>query len=180
MNKIIINGSYRDGHTQKMIDYLCEKEDFKVINCAQLNVAACVNCGYCQHEFNQCIIEDEMNMIYKLVENAEILIYASPIYTASITPCLLSVASRFQKYFEVRHTFKKPYPLKRKKGFVLLSGGSNLAMYYQNALNICQTSFLELNAEYVGCALFKETDKFNYLNEETKASLDLMLKEMRN
>ncbi len=180
MNKLLLNGSYREGFTKQLINYLCAREQFEIIDVHTLQIASCTNCGYCKRHCNKCIIQDDMQKIYKLIEEADILVYATPIYTASVTPALLSVMSRFQKYFEVKHHFQREYPFKEKKGFVLVSGGSPLSMYYENVLRICQTSFLETNTKYCQHTFFKSTDTKNELDKDVKKSLEKIVAEIRS
>ena len=102
MKILILNGSPRpNGNTKQMIDAFCEGlnqagHEWNVVNVARLNIHGCLACEYCHHEGNgQCAQKDDMQRIYDLLADANMLILASPIYYHGISGQLKCVIDRF-------------------------------------------------------------------------------------
>lgn len=127
MKTLIFNGSPRiNGDTAGLLDSLVSKlhGEYKIINAYRCNVSACLDCRYCW-ENNGCAIQDEMQDIYRYIEECDNIIIASPIYFSELTGKLLDVASRLQTYVSCR-LFQKIDPIKKqKKGAVILVAGGN-------------------------------------------------------
>lgn len=170
MNKLIINGSYRDGFTKQMVDYL----GYEVINLVDYDIKACTNCGYCQKQVLKCSINDDMQILYDKVMNADQLIFASPIYVSALTPIFHSFLSRFQVFYEFKHHFKQQFNSPKKPLYLLLSCGSNISSYTAVCNSIVQTACFDLNASLVSTIVMKNTDQEFLMNDELKTRLDLL------
>ena len=126
MKTIIFNGSPRkNGETQKLID--CFKEELggeiKVVDTYYAPIRPCIDCRWCmKHE--GCAIDDEMQTIYRDLDEADHIIIASPIYYEELTGMLLAVLSRLQIYFSAIHVRHKHPIEKEKTGGIILVGGS--------------------------------------------------------
>ncbi|MCQ2555619.1 MAG: NAD(P)H-dependent oxidoreductase, partial [Clostridia bacterium] len=78
MNILILNGSPRaNGETKKMINCFttaANNHNVTVVDVCSKNIKGCLACEYC-HEVNtrKCIQEDDMDEIYPLLEEAEML-----------------------------------------------------------------------------------------------------------
>ena len=72
------------------------------------------------------MIKDEMTEVYKMIDKADNLIIASPIYFGNLTGSLLNWASRLQLFWVQRHIRKiEPISIKQRKGAVILVCGSD-------------------------------------------------------
>ena len=87
MNILVLNGSPRqNGNTAKMVTAFCEgaessRHTVKTVNVCKLNVKGCLACEYCHSKGNgKCIQKDDMQDIYLLLNDTNMLILASPIY----------------------------------------------------------------------------------------------------
>ncbi len=127
MKTLILNGSPRiNGDTASLIDKLTGglHGEYKIVNAYRCNISACLDCRYCW-ENKGCVIQDEMQEIYKYIEECDNIVIASPIYFSELTGKLLDVGSRLQTYFCSRF-FQKFEPIsKLKKGAVILVGGGD-------------------------------------------------------
>lgn len=103
MNILVLNGSpHPNGNTKRMIDAFCEgavssgnKTD--VIDVCHKNIKGCIACEYCHSKGNgECIQKDDMQEIYKLLKNAEMLVIASPIYYHGISRQLKCVIRKLK------------------------------------------------------------------------------------
>ena len=139
MNILILNGSPREnGNTQFLIDAFIagastHNHKITVVPIARKKIAGCLGCEYC-HTKGQgtCIQKDDMQEIYTLLQEAEMLIFASPIYYFHLSGQLQCAISRF-------YAIGKPKKL--KKVALFLSSGSNHV--YDGAIYAYENSFVQ-------------------------------------
>lgn len=123
---LIFNGSPRlRGDTMTLINALIPKieGECRVVNTCNRKIAPCIDCRYCW-EHAGCAFVDDMQNVYKYIEECDNIIIASPIYFGELTGQLLSVGSRLQTYFCARY-FRNEIPIEKPKkgGVILVSGG---------------------------------------------------------
>ena len=102
MKILVLNGSPRqNGNTAKMVTAFCEgaessRHTVKTVNVCKLNVKGCLACEYCHSKGNgKCIQKDDMQDIYSLLKDTNMLVLASPIYYHGISGQLKCVIDRF-------------------------------------------------------------------------------------
>lgn len=101
MKTLIFNGSPRiDGDTSSLIKKITEKisGEYKVVDAYRCDISPCVDCRYCWKN-NGCPINDEMQDVYKYIQECDNIVIASPLYFSELTGKLLDVGSRLQTYF---------------------------------------------------------------------------------
>lgn len=161
MKILVLNGSPRThGNTAAMVDAFVEgakeqKHDITVIPVCQKKIAGCLACEYCHTKGNgRCIQKDDMQDIYPILDEAEMIVLASPIYYHSFTGQLQCAINRI-------YALDKPKNL--KKAALIMSSGSDHV--YCGAIYEYQNSFLNyLHLEDLG--IFSAYDKQNK-SEET-------------
>lgn len=124
MNILILNGSPRpQGNTKKMINAFVDAADdhkVDVIDVCKKNIKGCLACEYCHTRGNgSCVQMDDMQEVYDLLKEAEMLIIASPIYYHGISGQLKCTIDRF---------YSAAYPVgpkNLKKIAMFLSSGDN-------------------------------------------------------
>lgn len=127
MKTLIFNGSPRiDGDTSRLIKKITEKisGEYKVVDAYRCDISPCVDCRYCWKN-NGCPINDEMQDVYKYIQECDNIVIASPLYFSELTGKLLDVGSRLQTYFCARFFRKEEPVMKSKKGAVILVGGGD-------------------------------------------------------
>ena len=116
MKILVLNGSPRpNGNTAKMVAVFKEAAEkaghtVDAVNVCRLNIKGCMACEYC-HGKGQgtCIQKDDMQQIYELLKDVEMLVLAAPIYYHNISGQLKCVIDRFYSalYPEAPATLKK-------------------------------------------------------------------------
>ncbi len=147
MNIIILNGSPRkNGNTKFMIDAFLDgvaknNHNITTISVCEKKISGCLACEYCHNEGNGvCIQKDDMEEIYPVLQEAEMIILASPIYYHGFTGQLQCAINRI-------YALDKPKNLKRSALF--LSSESNDV--FDGAIYEYKNSFIEyLNIEDMG------------------------------
>lgn len=92
MNILVFNGSPRvNGNTVSMIQAYTEGameagHRVQVVDICQKNIGGCLACEYCHTKGNgKCIQQDDMQEVYPLLEEADMIVLASPIYYHNFT-----------------------------------------------------------------------------------------------
>ncbi|MBN1055596.1 MULTISPECIES: GNAT family N-acetyltransferase [unclassified Clostridium] len=127
MKTLIFNGSPRkDGDTVSLINELVKQlnGEYRIVNTYNCKINPCIDCRFCWKN-EGCCVNDEMQEIYKYIQECDNILIASPIYFSELTGALLSVGSRLQTYFCGKF-FRKEIPIKKpKKGAVIVVGGGD-------------------------------------------------------
>ena len=123
MKTLIINGSPRkNGNTVTLLNELKKHLHGEVIqvDTYYAKSSPCFDCRHCWTN-TECIIKDEMQDVYKMMDEADNFVIASPIYFGNLTGSLLNWASRLQLFWVSRYIRKvEPLSAKHRKGAVIL------------------------------------------------------------
>ena len=118
MKKLILNGSPRQGNTVAAINAFMgsEEKDFEIINLKAKKIAPCKACLFCKNEGN-CIDKDDTNEVMDKVEEADFILFATPVYWWGMTAQLKQVIDK---------CYCRGLQLKEKKIGLIVVGGSPL------------------------------------------------------
>ena len=164
MKILVLNGSPRpNGNTAAMAAAFAKGarengHQVDVISVCRKKIAGCLACEYCHkkdsgHE-RQCVQQDDMQEIYPLLDEAEMIVLASPVYYHSFSGQLQCAVNRI-------YALDKPKHL--KKAALILSSGSDHV--YGGAIYEYQNSFLDyLHLEDMG--IFTAYDEQNQSPEK--------------
>lgn len=150
MKILVLNGSPRpNGNTKQMVTAFAEGavsvgNEVTTIDVCRKNIKGCMACEYC-HGKGQgtCIQQDDMQEIYTLLREADMLVIASPIYYHGISGQLKCVIDRF---YSVAYPNKPP---RLKRIAMILSSGD--ADMYDGAMFSFKGDFLDyLGLENLG------------------------------
>ena len=113
MKILVLNGSpTRDGNTVALVNAFKEGAESKgnevtVLNVAHKKVNGCLSCNYCHGAGNgKCVQQDDMQEIYPHLQEAEMIVFASPIYYFTMSAQLEAVVQRF---YAINHPPKAKY-----------------------------------------------------------------------
>lgn len=160
MNILVLNGSPRpNGNTAAMVEAFADgaKEahhSVTVVPVCQKKITGCLACEFCRTSGNgRCVQQDDMQEVYPVLETADMIVLASPVYYQSFSGQLQCAINRI-------YALDKPKNL--KKAALLLSSGSDNV--YGGAIYVYQNSFLDyLKLEDMG--IFTAFDKQNKSEE---------------
>lgn len=161
MKILVLNGSPRpNGNTTAMVEAFAEGasengHNITTVSICQKKIAGCLACEYCHTKGNgKCVQKDDMQEIYPLLEEAEMIVLASPIYYHSFTGQLQCAINRIYALDKLK---------KLKKAALILSSGSDDV--YGGAVYEYQNSFLDyLKLEDMG--IYTAFDKQNKSEEK--------------
>ena len=142
MRILVLNGSPRPkGNTKQMVDAFREGSEsaghrVDVVDVCGKKIAGCLACEYCHTKGNGvCVQKDDMQEVYCLLREADMLVIASPIYYHGVSGQLKCALDRF---------YSAAYPCKpvnlKKVAMILSSGDPKM---YDGAMFSYKGDFLE-------------------------------------
>lgn len=109
----VLNGSPRaNGNTATMVQAF-EKgateagHEVSVIHVGAKKVAGCLGCQYCFTHEGTCVRKDDMTEIWKVLNQTDLLVFASPIYWWEVTAQTKAVIDRLYAHALVGFNFNK-------------------------------------------------------------------------
>lgn len=121
MKIAILNGSPKVGNTAAMVNAFAEgaKEaghEVEILHVGRMKINGCLACEYC-HTKGQgaCIQKDDMEKVMPAYKEADMVVYASPIYYFDVTAQL---SAAMQRVYAIGK------PARAKKAALLLSSAS--------------------------------------------------------
>ena len=153
MDVLGISGSPRiDGNTDILLDKVLEGARVRGAKTEKiiLNTLKFSPCQECENVRDNgiCIIEDDMQSLYRRVDKANAIVLASPIFFGSLTAQTKMMVDRFQCRWRAKYVIKKESPGKRKKGGFISVGASRRKDFFNNAKSIVKNLFATIGADY--------------------------------
>jgi len=150
-----INGSPRiGGNTDILLDKVLEGARSKGANVNKviLNQLKFVPCQECEvmADNGGCLVNDDMQSVYKKIKQANALVFASPIFFGSLSAQSKMMIDRFQCAWRARYILKKDTGYKKIPGVFVSVEGSAREDFFQNAKSIVKNFFATVNASYEG------------------------------
>jgi multimeric flavodoxin WrbA len=163
-----IYGSPRKaGNTDLMLDAFLEGAraagcEISKLYVRELEIRGCLGCGHCD-KAGMCIQKDDMQQVYPLLEQAQHIVVASPIYFYGITAQLKLLVDRAQALYMKRELAQKEGKIvsegPQRKGFLLLAGATRGKRLFECSILTIKYFFDALGVDYSGELCFKEIDE---------------------
>jgi multimeric flavodoxin WrbA len=171
MNILAFMGSPRfRGNVDTLLDAFIEgakKEnpDVKVkkINLAAKKITPCIECGECD-KTGKCALKDDMTEIYDFIDEADVIVVASPIFFYNITAWTQALVERSQALWVRKYLLKTTDITKRKKGIFLSIGATKGRKLFDGVILVIKYFFDAINADFTGALLFKGVEKKGEIN----------------
>ncbi len=136
MKIAVLNGSPRKQNTSAMIEAFKEGaekagHEVEIIHVGKMKIGGCLACEYCHTKGEgKCIQKDDMEKVMPAYLEADMIVYATPVYYFDMTAQL---AAAMQRVYAIGK------PAKAKKAAMLISSGSpdtgaGAVVTYQNML----------------------------------------------
>jgi len=168
-----IYGSPRkNGNTDQLLDKVlegaaCDDAEISKIYVRKLDIKGCLGCGGCD-KTGQCVIKDEMQTIYLLLEEADIIFMASPIYFYSVTAQLKLLIDRSQAMWSRRLLEKSTEERKlytNGKGYLIAVGATRGENLFEGAQLTAKYFYDALDMDYEGGIFFRHLDEKTAVND---------------
>ena len=121
-NILILNGSpRRNGKTNKLVNSFIKgaevNNEIIQFHIYDMDIKGCKGCESCRRN-GHCIQKDDMDQIYEAFRNADVVVFASPVYFWTITGPLKTVTDRLYAILT-----SKGYGEFRKESLLIMTAG---------------------------------------------------------
>ncbi len=177
MKVVGIYGSPRKGgNTDILLDKVLEGAgsagaDVTPIYARKLKMVGCIECGGCD-KTGKCVVKDDMQDVYPLLESADVIFLASPIFFYGMTAQAKAVIDRGQAMWAGRMLKKTAAERKNYdsgKGYLIgvgATGGKNL---FYGVEMVAKYFFDALDMSYEGGLFFRKIDAKGAIMEHPEA-----------
>ena len=159
---LLVGSPRKKGNTGIMADYIFNHPSLSSFQISKLflydyDIKPCVDCRGCKRGDMVCIVEDEMEKIYKKIDDTDILIIGSPIYWFGPTAITKLLLDRLRPYYANKK-------MRGKKGVLLLPAGSGEGDC-DLTIEMFKRSFDALGVEFLGAVTAEAYDAGDVKND---------------
>lgn len=173
MNVLGIYGSPRKGgNTDQLLDKVLEGArsagaEVDSLYVRDLSMSGCIECGGCD-KTGKCVVEDDMQGVYPLLEKADVIFLASPIFFYSVTAQLKALIDRVQAIWakqQLEQTPDEKRMFKRGRGYLIAVGATRGKNLFEGAQMVARYFFDALSMSYEGGIFFRSLEKKTAVRE---------------
>jgi multimeric flavodoxin WrbA len=173
MKVLGIYGSPRKGgNTDQLLDKVLEGArsaggDVKRVYVRDLNLCGCIECGGCD-KTGECVVKDDMQQVYPLLDWAEVIFLASPIFFYGVTAQAKALIDRAQAHWSRRlleKTSEERELRNRGRGYLITVGATRGKNLFEGAILTAKYFFDALDMSYEGGIFFRSLEKRNAVQE---------------
>jgi multimeric flavodoxin WrbA len=134
--------------------------EVKTIVLNDLKITPCQHCDACL-EAGRCRLEDDMQGVYRELEEADRLVLASPVQFMGLTAQMKAMIDRCQALWARKYRLKIPSlgTSRERKGIFISVGALKRTGLFEPSLATVKTLFKVLDVTYVGELLFSGIDE---------------------
>lgn len=170
-NVLVLDGSpHTDGVVAQLIAALPFGEATHV-RLYDTPVAPCIDCRACR--VTGCCALHDMDALYDALEQADVLVFATPVYNGSFPAPLKALIDRCQVYWSRRFALGQKPPIARHKRVYLLSAGGAATKKADGLLAALKPLLTVLNGELVAAVHAADTDTRSDFSAELSAVTNL-------
>ena len=149
----ILGSPRRGGNAEIMLDSALEGARSAgavtdKISLNEMSIKPCQECGGCD-KTGECVIRDDMDVIYGKVDASDAVILASPIFFGELTAQTKIMIDRFQSRWVKKYRLKKT-SASGKRGLFLCVSAWRKDDFFENAKKIVKIFFIVLDIDYAG------------------------------
>jgi multimeric flavodoxin WrbA len=173
MKVLGIYGSPRKGgNTDQLLDKVLEGAqsavaEVKKVYVRDLSLCGCIECGGCD-KTGECVVKDDMQQVYPLLDWAEVIFLASPIFFYGVTAQAKALIDRSQAQWSRRLLEKTPEERQlrnRGRGYLITVGATRGKNLFEGAILTAKYFFDALDMSYEGGIFFRSLEKRNAVQE---------------
>ncbi|MCK4260283.1 MAG: flavodoxin family protein [Halanaerobiales bacterium] len=166
---LMIFGSPRQkGNSQKILEYILKgitstQGDVEVqrIFLGTLDISPCIACDRCQRQLG-CVLKDDMQPLYNLFNETDLVIVASPIYFNSISAQLKGMVDRCQAIWTSKYVHQKSIINRQKYRlgvFVATAGNPEKSAEFEPSIRVMDLFLKSINTHYYKNLFVDNIDK---------------------
>ncbi len=162
---VAIHGSPRKNHNSDtllaaILEGMGETAEIAHIYTGEEDIKPCTACHACYKQ-GACIINDYMQEAYELLDEADIVITATPVFFHTVTAQLKAFIDRTQAVWASKYILgNSSISRKRRLGFAICTGGpTEEKSYFDCTLKVLDIFHKCINAKLVGSMTVADVDK---------------------
>ena len=172
-----IYGSPRKGgNTDQLLDSALEGArsagaETRSLYARDLEMSGCLECGGCD-KTGTCVVKDDMQSVYPLLEESEIILVASPIFFYGLTAQLKPVIDRSQAMWSRRMIRKSPDERKHYDsgtGYLIAVGATKGKNLFEGVRLEARYFFDALDMNFEEGLYLRGIEKRSHLKEKPEA-----------
>jgi len=128
------------------------------LDVARKNISPCQECGTCEKE-GFCSIDDDMQQIYPLLRQADIIVMATPIFFYGPTAQMKALIDRSQALWARRYVHKLVDPGRKwRRGFLLSLGATKGKNLFEGVSLTAKYFFDAVGASFDGSLTYRQIE----------------------
>jgi len=173
MNVLGIYGSPRKGgNSDQLLDQALKGAESagaetKAVYARRLKMSGCLECGGCD-ETGTCVVQDDMQTVYPLLEEARIIFLASPVFFYGLTAQVKALVDRSQALWSKRRLTKSSEEMGRFEGgsgYLITVGATRGKNLFEGVQLESKYFFDALDMSYEGGIFFRRLEKKDAVRE---------------
>lgn len=177
MKVLGIYGSPRKkGNSDLLLDRALEgaKEagaEIATVRPSKLEMSGCLECGSCD-ETGECVLEDDMEKVYPMLEEADVILFASPIFFYGFPAQAKALIDRSQALWCKRMMKKSRKELRKYdsgKGYLLAVGATKGKNLFEGVELTAKYFFDALDMSYEGGLFYRGVEGKGAIKEHPTA-----------
>lgn len=116
------------------------------VSVAEAGIAPCRGCNACSST-GECVIRDAMDDLYPLLESADAIVVATPVFFTTVPAVLKALYDRCEPFWARRFVLNTPSRPRKRPGALLLVGGGGDPFGYECAVTPTKSVFGVLEVE---------------------------------
>ena len=167
MKVLGIYGSPRKGgNSDQLLDKALEGArstgaEIATVYARKLKMSGCLECGGCD-KTGSCVVKDDMQLVYPLMEEANVIILASPIFFYGLTSQVKAIIDRTQAMWSKRMLEKTPEERKtydKGKGYLIVVAATKGKNLFGGVQMVAKYFFDALDMSYEGGLFLRGLEK---------------------
>ncbi|MFA4016578.1 MAG: hypothetical protein RUDDFDWM_001688 [Candidatus Fervidibacterota bacterium] len=148
----IFGSPRRNGNSDILLEVLLKEVEklgapVKRIYASELKIAPCTECNSCSST-GMCVIEDDMQEVYREIENANSIIVSTPVFFYNVPAQLKCLIDRAQAMWARKYILGVKF--EKRKGFLIAIGATSGEKLFDGVRMTVKYFFDAIGAEYDG------------------------------
>ncbi len=142
----------RHGNSERLLDACLDGiaeggANAEKLAVVEYGIEPCDGCNACSST-GECHIRDRMQEVYPLLDAADAIVVASPVFFATVPAALKALYDRCQPYWARRYVLGEPPPERKRPGALLLARGGGDPYGFEAAAITTRSLFAVLGVSY--------------------------------
>ena len=175
---MIVLGIYgsprKGGNTDTLLDKVLDGAgrsgaQIRRIYVRDLKISGCIECGGCD-KTGECILDDDMQLVYPVLDEANIIFLASPIFFYGLTSQAKALIDRSQARWAKRMLTKSPDKRRQYdggQGYLISVGATKGKNLFEGAELTAKYFFDALDMKYRGGLFFRRFEEKDHARKST-------------